>query len=71
MGMGRTGVRFLGEGREWRLLGLVYAEDLVFYDESEKVRLYNVEVCKRRGLILGVYGMQLLHVSEYKYLGFV
>ena len=28
MGMGKMGVRFLKEGREWRLLGLLYANDL-------------------------------------------
>ena len=29
MGMGRNGVRLLEEGREWRLPGLMYADDLV------------------------------------------
>ena len=29
MGMGRNGVRFQEEGREWRLSGLLYADDLV------------------------------------------
>ena len=29
MGMGRRGVRFQEEGREWRLPGLLYADDLV------------------------------------------
>ena len=29
IGMGRMGVSFLEEGREWRLPGLLYAEDLV------------------------------------------
>ena len=28
-GMARTGTRFLEEGREWRLPGLLYADDLV------------------------------------------
>ena len=28
MGMGRMGVRFLEEGRKWRLPGLLYASDL-------------------------------------------
>ena len=35
MGMGRRGVRFLEEGREWRLPGLMYADDLVLCGESE------------------------------------
>ena len=29
MGMGRRGVRFLVDGREWRLPGLLSADDLV------------------------------------------
>ena len=29
MGMGRRGVRFQEEGREWRLPGLLYADDMV------------------------------------------
>ena len=29
IGMGRRGVRFMEEGREWRLPGLLYADDLV------------------------------------------
>ena len=35
-GDGRRGVRFLEDGREWRLLGLLYADDLVVCDESEE-----------------------------------
>ena len=27
MGMGRRGVRFMEEGREWKLPGLLYADD--------------------------------------------
>ena len=42
------------EGREWRLPGLFYADDLVLCGESEedlraKVRQF-VEVCRRRRL---------------------
>ena len=33
MGMGRSLVRFLEEGREWRLLGLLYAGNLVLCGE--------------------------------------
>ena len=37
MGMGRRGgVRFEEEGREWRLRGLLYADDLVLCGESEE-----------------------------------
>ena len=36
MGMGRRGVRFQEKGREWRLLGLLYADDLVLSGESSE-----------------------------------
>ena len=54
MGMGMRGVKLLEEGKEWRLPGLLYADDLVLYGESEEdlramVRRF-VEVCKRRGV---------------------
>ena len=54
MGMGRRVVRFLEEGRERRLPGFLYADDLVLCDESkEDLRTMVgrlVEVCWRRGL---------------------
>ena len=42
------------DGREWRLSGLLYADDLVLFGDSEEdlrvmVRRF-VEVCRRRGL---------------------
>ena len=54
MGMGRRGVSFLDDGREWRLPGLLYADDLVLCGESEEdlralVRRF-LEVCRRRGM---------------------
>ena len=36
MKMGRKGVRFQEEGREWRLPGLLEADDLVLCGESEE-----------------------------------
>ena len=36
MGMGKRGVRFLEDGREWKLPGLLYADDLVLCGESEE-----------------------------------
>ena len=36
MGMGRRGVRFQDEGREWRLPGLLHADDLVLRGASRK-----------------------------------
>ena len=54
MGMGRRGVRFQKEGREWRLPGLLYADDLVLCGESEEDLRVMVgrffEVCRRSGL---------------------
>ena len=55
MRMGRRGVRFLEEGREWRLPCLLYADDLVLvlcgeFEEDLRVMVgCFVEVC-RRGL---------------------
>ena len=54
MGMGRRGVRFQEEGREWGSPGLFYADDLVLCGESEEylraIVLRFIEVCRRRGL---------------------
>ena len=36
MGMGRRGVTFQKEGKEWRLSGLLYVDDLVLGGESEE-----------------------------------
>ena len=36
MEMGRRGVRFLVEGREWRLPGILYTDGLVLFRESEE-----------------------------------
>ena len=54
MGMGKREVRFQEQGREGRLPGLLYVDDLVLCGESEKnlrarARRF-VEVCRRRGL---------------------
>ena len=52
MGMGRRGVRFIEDGREWILPGLLYADDLVLCGKSEEdLRLMVgrfVQVCRRR-----------------------
>ena len=54
MGMGRRGVRFQEEGREWRLPVLLYAEDLVLSGESEEDLKALVgcflELCRRGSL---------------------
>ena len=50
MGMGRKGVRFLEEGREWRLPGLLCADDLVLSGESNLKVMEGrfVEIFRRR-----------------------
>ena len=46
--------RFMEEGREWRLPGLLYADNLVMYgDWKEDLKVmvdHFVEVCRRRGV---------------------
>ena len=58
MEMGRRGVRFQEEGREWRLPGLLYADNLVLCGGSEEDLKAMVghfaEVCRRRGLEINV-----------------
>ena len=53
MGMGRRGVRFKEEGREWGLPGLLFADNLVLCGDSEEYQRVMVgsfdEVCRRRG----------------------
>ena len=48
MGMGRRGVRFLEEGREWKLPVLFYADDLE--EEMRAMVGHFAELCSRRGL---------------------
>ena len=52
--MGKREERFLEEGREWRLPGLLYADDFVLCGKSEKdLRAMVggfVEVFRKRGL---------------------
>ena len=54
MGMGRRGGILLKDGREWRLLCLLYADDLVLCGESKEdlkvIVEWFAEVCRRRGL---------------------
>ena len=54
MVMGRRGVKFLEDGRDWRLPDPLYVDDLFLCGESEEdlsvmVGLF-AEVCRRRGL---------------------
>ena len=54
MGILRRGVRFLEDGREWRLPGILYVHNLVLCGESEEDLMAMVrrfaELCRRRGL---------------------
>ena len=54
MWLGRRGMRFLEDGREGRLLDILYADDLVLCSESEEDLRVMVgrltEVRRRRGL---------------------
>ena len=58
------------EGREWGLPGLLYADDLVLYVESEEdlkaMVLHFVEVCRKRGLkvIAGKRKLMMLNREE-------
>ena len=46
MGIGRRGETFLEDGREWRVPGLLYADDLVLCSESEEdLRMMVGRVC--------------------------
>ena len=52
--MGRKEIRFQEVGREWRLLSLLYLDDLVLCGELEEdLRAmvgHFIEVCRRKGL---------------------
>ena len=54
MGMGRRGVRFLEDRREWRLPSLLYTDDLVLCGELEEdlrvILGQFAEMWRRRGL---------------------
>ena len=79
MGMWMRGVRLQVDGREWRMPGLFYADDLVLCGESEKKcesQKKNSKVIllgREEGLECEVCadGIRLEHVSEFKYLGCV
>ena len=51
------GVRFLEDGREWRLLDLLYAENLILYSElKEDLKMmvgHFVDVSRRKGKLEG------------------
>ena len=84
IGMGRRGMRFQEEGREWRLPGLLYTDNLFLCGESEEDLRTMVgrciEVCRRRCLIVNASKSKVIllggdegleHVLEFKYLGCV
>ena len=64
MGVGRRGVKFLKDGREWRLPGLLYKDDLVLCGESEEDLRAMVgrfaEVCRKIGLKINAVKIKLM-----------
>ena len=52
--MGRRGVSFMEDRREWRLPDLLYADDLFLCGETEEdqraIMRRSAKVCRRRGL---------------------
>ena len=70
MGMGRRGVGFQEEEREWRLPDPLYADYLVLCGESEeKLRTmvgHFVEVCRRRGLKVYVSKSKVMELGGKK-----
>ena len=69
MGLGWMGLRFLDEGREWRLPGLLYADDLVLCGELEENRKKMVgrflEVCRRRDLKVNADKEKIIVLAGY------
>ena len=61
-------MRFLEEGREWRLHGPLYADGLVLSGESEEdLRVMMggfVEVCRRRGLKVNLGKSKEIEMKE-------
>ena len=68
MGMGRRGVSFMENGKEWRLPGLLYADDLVLCRQSEEDLKVIVgrfaEVCRRRGLKVSAGESKVMILNE-------
>ena len=67
MGMRRV-MRLSEEGREWRLLGLLYIDDLVLCGKSEEdLRVmveWFVEVCRKRGLKVNAGKSKLMVLNK-------
>ena len=68
MRMGRRGVRFLEEVREWRLPSFLYAEDLILCGEPEEdlsvVLGWFVEVFRRRELKVNAGKRKVMVLKE-------
>ena len=62
MGMGKSGVRFLEEGRERRLPDHLHADDLILCGETEEDLRAMVggfiEACRRRGMKVNAGGTE-------------
>ena len=68
MRIGRRGVSFLEDGREWRLPDLLCADDLVLCGElEENLRVmvgWCAEVCRRRGLKVNASKSKVMILNE-------
>ena len=72
MGMGRMGVSFMEDGREWRLHSLLYADEMVLCGESEEGLRVMVgrfaEMCRRRGPKVNVGKSKMIVLNEEDWL---
>ena len=68
VGRGSRGVRFLEEGREWKLPGFLWADNLVLCGDLEgdlRVMVgWFVEVCKRRALKVNAGKCEVIVLNE-------
>ena len=73
MEVGKRGLRFQEEVREWRLTGFLYAKNLILFDGLEEdlramLRRF-VEVCRRRGLKFNATKSKVMVLGGEKMLG--
>ena len=68
MGMGKMRVRFSEEGREWKLLGFLFVDDLYLCGETEKdlkvIVGCSVDVCSRMCLKFIAYNSKVMVLGK-------
>ena len=66
--MGRRGVNFLGDGREWILPGFLYVDELVLCGGLEEdlrgIVGQFAEVCRRRGMRVNACKSKVMVLME-------